>query len=113
MKPIDAGKLRTPVTVIAVTKVKNASGFTETLRGDALGYTLYVQWKNAHGSEVLQAQQLGLRDRATLRCRYDRRITPACLIRKDGEDWEIISIDDIEERGTWMEIQVQRMEEAI
>ena len=56
---LDAGQLRTPVTVLSVTKTKNANGFTETATADALGYTLYVQWRNAHGTEVLQAQELG------------------------------------------------------
>jgi len=113
VKPIDAGRLRTRVTVIGVTKVKNAAGFTEELTGDALGYPLYVEWRNAHGAEVLTQRELGLRDRATLRCRYDARITPACRIRKDGEDWEIVSVDKIEDRGTWMELQAERMEAAV
>ena len=125
MKPIDAGRLRTKVTVIGVTKVKNAAGYTEELTGDALGYPLYVEWRNAHGAEVLTQQELGLRDRATLRCRFDPRITPTCRIRKSRptkpeeseqdawEDWEIVSIDNIEDRGTGMEIQVERMEAAV
>ena len=113
MRPLDAGALRTPVTVLAPTKTKNAAGFTEAALTDALGYTLYVQWKNAHGSEVLEHRELGLRDRATLRCRYDARIAPTCLIRKGGEDWEIVSIDNIGERGTWLELQVERKEAAV
>ena len=110
---LDAGQLRTPVTVLSVTKTKNANGFTETATADALGYTLYVQWRNAHGTEVLQAQELGLRDKATLRCRYDSRITPTCIVRKGGEDWEIVSIDNVDERGHWMELTVARLEDAI
>ena len=54
---LDAGQLRTPVQVLAVTKVKNERGFTEVTTADALGYPLYTQWKNAHGTEVLQAQE--------------------------------------------------------
>ena len=110
---VDAGQLRTPVTVIAVTMTKNANGFNVPAETDALGYTLYVQWRNAHGAEVLQAQELGLRDKATLRCRYDARITPTCLVRRGGEDWEIVSIDNVDERGQWMELTVSRMEDAV
>lgn len=110
---LDSGQLRTPVTVLAVTKAKNAAGFIETTTADALGFTLYVQWKNAHGTEVLQAQELGLRDKATLRCRYDARITPTCIVRKGGEEWEIISIDNVDERGHWMELTVTRTEDAV
>lgn len=110
---LDAGQLRTPVTVLTVTKTKNANGFNETSTADALGHTLYVQWKNAHGPEVLQAQELGLRDKATLRCRYDVRITPTCIVRKGGEDWEIVSIDNVDERGHWMELTVTRLEAAV
>ena len=110
---LDAGQLRTPVQVLAVTKVKNERGFTEVTTAEALGYPLYTQWKNAHGTEVLQAQELGLRAKATLRCRYDARITPTCIVRKGGEDWEIISVDNVEERRQWMELTVARMEDAI
>lgn len=110
---LDAGQLRTPVTVISVTMTKNANGFNVPTEADALGYTLYVQWRNAHGTEVLQAQELGLRDKATLRCRYDSRITPTCIVRKGGEDWEIISIDNVDERGQWMELTVARLENAV
>lgn len=109
---VDAGQLRTPVTVIAVTMTKNANGFNVPAETDALGYTLYVQWKNAHGTEVLQAQELGLRDRATLRCRADARIKPSCIVRRDGVDWEIVSVDNVDERGQWMELTVMRMENA-
>ena len=110
---VDAGQLRTPVTVISVTMTKNANGFNEPTETDALGYALYVQWRNAHGTEVLQAQELGLRDKATLRCRYDARIKPSCIVRRGGEDWEVISVDNVDERGQWMELTVTRMEDAL
>lgn len=110
---LDAGQLRTAVRVLMPTKIKTSAGFTETQMTDALGYDLYCQWVNVHGSEVLQAEQLGLRQKARLRCRYHAAITPTCIVRRGTADWEIISVDNVDERGHWMEITVARKAEAV
>lgn len=110
---LDAGKLRTAVRVLRPTKVKNSAGFSETQYADALGFDLYCQWVNAHGSEVLQAEQLGLQQKARLRCRYYTAIAPACIVRRGGADWDIISVDNVDEVGHWMEITVARKVETI
>lgn len=102
---LDAGQLRTPVTVLKIEAVNFTDGFSDVVTSDALGYTLYVQWIEAHGRD---AEPLDHQRRATLRCRYDPSITTDCLIEYQGERWEILSAENIRDRGHWMELQLKR-----
>lgn len=101
---LDAGQLRTPVRVLH-SSVTYTDGFSTVATSDALGFALYVQWIEAHGRDMQPTAHLR---RATLRCRYDPRIALDCLIDLRGERWEILSAENIRERGHWMELQLQR-----
>ena len=105
MKPIDAGQLRKPGTVIAVNELRYTPGFSEFELGEALGYPLYCQWIEAHGSDFQPEAHLR---RATLRCRWTPAVTTDCYIRHGGELWEILSCENIRDRGEWMEMQIRR-----
>nr|DAR46642.1 MAG TPA: putative head-tail adaptor [Caudoviricetes sp.] len=54
--------------------------------------------------------QLELREPATITMRYSPLINEQLLIYKgsDAQPFEVISIDDVEERHVWLEIKVQR-----
>ena len=58
--------------------------------------------------------QLQLREPATLTMRYSPKITEQCLVFKKGDSrpFEIVSIDNVEERNRWLELKVQRKVEA-
>lgn len=111
-KSANPGELRTPVKIVSIKhdtdEEANAVDVEENVFGE--GATVCVKWVNAHGSEALEALQLKLREPATLTMRYSGKIKADCLIYKaeDPEPYEIISIDNVEERGAWMEIKVQR-----
>lgn len=102
---VDAGQLRTPVTVLKIDSVTYTDGFSAVDTSDALGYALYCQWIEAHGRDAQPTAHLR---RATIRCRYDPHIALDCLIDLRGERWEILSAENIRERGHWMELQLQR-----
>ena len=78
------------------------------------GKAIRCKWVNAHGSEVFVALQQLLREPATITCRYSAKINRTLEVQKgsDTELYEIISVDDVEERHKWMEIKVQRKEAA-
>lgn len=69
-----------------------------------------VKWVNAHGTEVFAAMQLKLREPATITMRYHPGVHVGLLVYREGDKkpFEIISIDNVEERGRWLEIKVQR-----
>lgn len=74
----------------------------------------HCKWVNAYGSEVFIAMQSQVQEPATLTMRYSPKIQPDHLIYKVGDPapYEIISINDVEERHTWLEIKVKRRRAA-
>lgn len=67
------------------------------------------RWINRHGKEAWQSSFLGLREEATVTLRYDASITPECQVVKGTERWEIVSMDDVRERGRWLEMKIRRL----
>jgi hypothetical protein len=96
---------------------------------------MYCKWVNVHGTEVLTAMQLMLSEPVTLTMRYSPLITKTLVAYKSSEyasamtagdelegdaaaeaiqaalskiRYEIISIDDVENRHVWLEVKMQR-----
>lgn len=74
----------------------------------------HCKWVNAYGSEVFAAMQAQVQEPATLTMRYSKLIQPDHLIYRVGDPmpYEIISINDVEERHTWLEVKVKRRRAA-
>lgn len=107
---MQAGELRTPIKVKAYTETTDADGYP--VKGLTLVLSAWCRWKNVHGQEVYTAQQLGLVDAATLMMRYSALVTPTCVICRGDDVFDIISIDNIEQRDAWLEIKVKRKVQA-
>ena len=75
----------------------------------------WCRWANVHGTESLQAHAYGLREPATLTLRFHPALrTDSVIVRaSDGAQFDVISVDNVEERGFWQEVKVQRRVEAI
>ena len=74
------------------------------------GAVRHCRWVNAHGREAYEARQAGVTEPATLTLRYSPRLTATCLIYRHGDPapYEVVSVDDVENRHTWIEVKVQR-----
>ena len=111
-KSANAGELRTALKFVARIKKTNENGVPisdeKNIFGD--GAVIWGKWVNAHGSDSYVAMQLQLREPATITCRYSPLINSKLLVYKDADEtpYEIISIDDVENRHSWLEIKVQR-----
>ena len=111
-KSAGAGDLRTKIEIKKATMTTSSNGYDmptwTNIFGD--GVFAWCKWVNAHGQEVFSAQQLGLEEMATLTMRYTPRLTAACEIYRygDSKPFEIISIDNVEQRNTWLEVKVKR-----
>jgi head-tail adaptor len=112
-KYANAGELRTPVKFTRIDRVKDADGYYVETEVDVL--TTNCKWVNVHGTEVFTAMQQQLREPATITMRYSPLVNPKLIIYKgaDPDPFEVISIDDIENRHRWLEIKVQRASEAV
>ena len=111
-KSANAGELRTPVYFKREERVTNKNGYPAVAEVNVFGEDKYVltKWVNAHGTEAFMAMQMQLREPATITMRYSPLIDEKLLVYKgsDPEPYEVISIDNVEERGAWLEIKVQR-----
>ena len=118
-KYANPGEMRVPIIIEERKERISPSGGQgrswENIFGE--GKTIRAKWTNAHGTDVFQAMSIELREPATLRLRYSPRITKTCRILKAAEAekpererlyYEVISLDDIEERHMQLEIKIQR-----
>lgn len=128
-KDANPGELRTPVIIESYIDTPDADGYVNEVWTNIFGEDsnpIKIKWVNLHGSEVYEAMSLDLKDGATLTMRYSPRINQKCRILKladylktesDLEErrrlaFEVISMDDVDERGEWLELKVQRMVKA-
>ena len=112
-KAANAGELRTRVYFMKVTHSRDAEGYPIDVEENVFGENVpcMCKWVNAHGYEAYQSLQLQLREPATITTRYSPLLTdPTLLVYKVGDSvpYEVISIDNVEERSVWLEIKVQR-----
>ena len=137
-KNANAGELRTAIYFKRIERATDQEGYPIEQEVNVFGEDKYVlgKWVNAHGSETFTAMQLELREPATLTVRYSPLINETLLVYKGSElslalragdgianeaaaqkavdealeriRYEVISIDNVEERDTWLEIKVQR-----
>ena len=116
-KRANPGELKTPVLFMRVERESDGEGFApETFKnvfGEDFSEDVKVmcKWVNTHGTEVFVAMQLKLRDPVTITTRYSPWLDDVSLILfRDGDDepYEIISVDNVEQRNEWLEIKAQR-----
>ena len=79
------------------------------------GAPVWCQWVNAHGREVYEARQAQVTEPATLTLPYSPDITVDILIERvgaSGAKYEIIGLDDVDNRHAVLELKVIRREGA-
>jgi len=104
----NAGALRTPIRFTKTERVLDNEGYYQDTEVDVL--ITKCRWQNVHGVEVFTAMQQQLREPATITMRYSEKVDRTALVYKgkDTHAYEVISIDNVEERNEWLEIKVQR-----
>jgi head-tail adaptor len=70
----------------------------------------WCRWVGMHGSEAIQNGLVVGRQTATVTIRFDAAVGLSHRVLKDGEIWEIVSIDDVRQIHQWMELKVARKE---
>lgn len=107
-KTINPGDLRTSVTLQSRTVTVGDGGFPVPSWSTIT--TVWARWTNVHGSEMWAAQAVEAENAATVLIRYQAGLDRTCAVLKGSERFEIVSIDDIQERHEYMELKVKRME---
>lgn len=116
-KSANAGELRTPVFFMKACRKRDSEGFFKDTEENVFGEGVpcMCKWVNAHGYEVFQTMQMEIREPATITTRFSAKLLDPTLIIYKGDDtrpYEVISIDNVEERSVWLEIKVQRKSAA-
>lgn len=107
-KVINPGELRTAVTFERRT-VSTGTGGYQTPTWSTIA-TAWARWENVHGGEVWAAANMQARRPATVLARYRADVNLACAVSMGGVRYEILSIDNIQNRAEYMELKVQVME---
>lgn len=108
-RTINPGEMRTKVTLESRT-VSSATGFKSP--SWATIAQVWSKWTNAHGGEVWQAEAVGAEQPATVLIRYRTGLDTTCAVTMGGKRFEIVSIDNIQERNEFLELKVRRMKEG-
>jgi SPP1 family predicted phage head-tail adaptor len=105
-KMSNPGEMRTFVTFQNPTLSEDASGAQVAAWADAAA--VWVKWVNAHGQEAANSDALKSVQRATVTMRYLSSISALTSLLKSGERWQVISLDNIQERSEYLELVVER-----
>ena len=104
-KVINPGELNISITLQTPAITKEAGG-AQKVTWSTLA-TVWAKWTNAHGSEVWQSQAVQAVSPATVLIRYRDDVTTACSILKGSIIYEIVSLDNIQERNEYLEMKVK------
>lgn len=114
-----AGELRTRIYIRKTVKGTDTEGSAYEREESVFGpeepeRVWHCKWVSAYGTEAMTAMQFQIQEPATLTMRYSPLIQPDCRIYKLGDPapYEIISVNDVEDRHRWLEVKVHRKEAA-
>lgn len=114
---VNAGEMRTKIRVVRTRPIDEDGADEDVVDEDGVPVGVPVEvlscrckWVNGHGDEVYKAKQAGVTEPATLTMRYTPKVTTTCEIYRgsDPRPYEVISVNDVEDRHVCLEVRVQR-----
>jgi SPP1 family predicted phage head-tail adaptor len=102
------GDLRTPITLYAKTLATDAGGAQSAAALTKLADVL-SKWKNVHGNEVWASAAVQAVEPATVLIRWRSDVNHDTVVQKGEKYFEVVSLDDIEERHEYIELKVSRI----
>lgn len=108
------GDMRTRITFQQPTITKDdggaqVAGFTNI----STNPTVWARWINAHGDEAVTSDALKSVQRATVTIRYRSDVLSTWQIVRDGAAWQIVSIDEVQDRNRYVEMVVERAKGSV
>ncbi len=101
------GELRTRITIERRDVDADAGGFPQADWKPVA--QVWAKWVNVHGAEVWTASAVQAMAAATVLIRYRQDVDQTCSLVKAGQRFEIVSVDNLRERGEYLELKVQQM----
>jgi SPP1 family predicted phage head-tail adaptor len=106
-RPFNPGEMRTKITLKSRSVSAETGGFQIPILTTVA--EVWAKWENVHGSEVWTAQSVQAVQPATVTIRYRAGMDTTWSILKGTDLYEIVSMDDIQERHEYLEIKAQRV----
>ena len=100
----NVGDMRTQVTLKKRIMTSDAGGY-QTPGYQDMG-VVWAKWINYHGAEIWTMESVTATNPATVTVRYRADIDPTWVIDKGGQIYEILSMDNIQERNEFIEMKV-------
>lgn len=111
-KPINPGELRTPITLQIGALLSDAGTARKMSWSNfATNPTAYCKWKNSHGPESADLAKKSIQ-RATVLIRYRDDVNMSTAVLNGTDRWQVTSIDNIENRNEYLELQVELVKGA-
>jgi len=104
-KVTNPGELNKRITLKKRTMEKDVGSFQTPILT-----TLAIVWAkciNVHGAEVWAAQTVNALKPMTVLIRYRDDVDETCILVLDGKNYEIVSMDNIQHRGEYIELKTQ------
>ena len=113
-KRANAGELRTRIQIKRRNVVTNDNGFDDDVTYENVycdGQYVYCKWVGNHGSEVFSRDSYAERRTATVTMRYSPLADDGKLVvflYGDPDPWEVVNVDNVEQRNQWLELSLQK-----
>lgn len=113
---IDVGSMRTKVHFYDPNPYNSTTGQPMEDPVDVFGGSVWCKWVTQHGSTVFEDLQTETTDNATLTMHYSPLVNTSLYVTRKNkitgadERYEIVSINDIEDRNQYMEVYVRKKE---
>lgn len=106
---VNSGDLRTRITFQKPTLTQDDGGAQVVSWANVPSNpTVYARWINAHGAEVVGSDALRSVQRALVTVRHREDILATCRVLKDGQAWNILSIDPVQGKNRYIELLVEQ-----
>lgn len=110
---LSMGAMATTIRIQRKTVAVSETGFSTETWSDILDEDLPCVWKNKFGYESWRQEMLSAKDPASVRMWYVPGVDTTCrIVRDDGGVFEIVNVDDVENRHLQLEMEVRRFMEG-
>lgn len=108
------GEMRTRVTIRKIKSGLDTEGFNTRSYDDLFPKPVWCKWEWERGTETFENERQRLEERAVITMRYSDKVTPRCMLwkEKETEPWEVVSVNDIDDRHRWLQLTLKRSVKA-
>ena len=110
----DIGSMRTKVHFYDLRPYRSPSGEPMENPVDVFGGAVWCKWVTQHGSEVFDAYSTVAIDQAVLTMHYSPLVNVELIVTRknkitnEDERYDIVSINDVEDKNQYLEVYVKR-----